>query len=162
MKVPSATSERMKRVKRTGTSPELAVRRFLSALRLRYRLNGRRLAGAPDIVNQSRRWVIFVHGCFWHAHARCRRAMMPRTNRLFWQRKRHRNAQRDRRVVAELERAGYTVLIIWGCHTSQLAYVAASIRQLLAAATLRGRGTVRETSRDRRTNKIVLRVKRGA
>jgi G:T-mismatch repair DNA endonuclease (very short patch repair protein) len=88
--------------------------------------------------------------------------MMPRTNRLFWEQKRHRNAQRDQRVVTELERAGYTVLIIWGCHASQLAYVAASITQLLTSATLRGRGTVRETVRDRRTNKIVLRVKRGA
>src|ERR1043165_2565944 len=152
----------MKRVKRSGTPPELAVRRLLSGLRLRYRLNSRHLPGAPDIVNRSRRWVIFVHGCFWHAHDHCRRAIMPRTNRLFWQRKRTKNVQRDQRVIGELQRAGYTVLIVWGCHTRQLDNVTASIMHLLESASSRSRGTVRETVRDPRSYKIVLRAKEGA
>jgi DNA mismatch endonuclease Vsr len=35
----------------------------------RYRLDRADLPGKPDLAFIGRRKVIFVHGCFWHAHA---------------------------------------------------------------------------------------------
>ena len=35
-----------------------------------------RLPGRPDIVLQKYKVVVFVHGCFWHAH-RCQKGRLP-------------------------------------------------------------------------------------
>ena len=91
-----AISARMGRVRQRGTSPELAARRIVYALGLRYTLNNRDLPGSPDLANRSRRFVIFVHGCFWHRHADCVRASTPKRNRTFWRNKFAHNERRDR------------------------------------------------------------------
>ena len=61
---PDARSWNMGRIRSKGTSPELAVRRFLHHQGLRFRLHCRDLPGKPDIVFPGRRACIFVHGCF--------------------------------------------------------------------------------------------------
>lgn len=105
----------MKRVRQAGTGPEHAVRRLLSAIGARYRLNVRGLPGRPDIANRSRKKAIFVHGCFWHHHSVCGRGRIPAANREFWADKLQRNIERDRRKVSELQELGYDVLVIWEC-----------------------------------------------
>src|SRR4051794_676044 len=82
--VPRSTTLRMRRVRRSGTEPELKVRRVLTRLGMRYRLSNRDLLGSPDVANRSRGWAVFVHGCFWHGHPGCRRASVPKTNCTFW------------------------------------------------------------------------------
>ena len=57
----------------------------------RYRLHRKDLPGKPDLVFQSRRKVIFIHGCFWHGHEYNRGARMPKTNREYWEIKIARN-----------------------------------------------------------------------
>ena len=49
-------------IRSKDTSPELAVRRFLFAAGLRYRLHVRGLPGRPDIVFSRLKTVVFVHG----------------------------------------------------------------------------------------------------
>jgi DNA mismatch endonuclease (patch repair protein) len=105
----------MKRVKQADTPPEKAVRRALSALGVRYRLNAKGLPGTPDIVNRARRWAIFVHGCYWHAHEGCPRWRLPKRNREFWAEKFEANRKRDRQKIDELENLGFTVLVVWQC-----------------------------------------------
>ena len=110
-------SQRMGRVRQSGTTPELRVRRVCSALGMRYRTRNRDLPGSPDLANRRRRWAIFVHGCYWHRHLGCPRATTPKTNRDFWLAKFARNCERDRQAYAALEATGYAVLVVWECET---------------------------------------------
>ena len=122
----AATRARMSRQPQRGTAPERAVRAVLRDLGYGYRVNVTGLPGSPDLANRSRGWVIFVHGCFWHQHAGCPRATIPKRNREWWQAKLDRNRIRDQEKVLRLEQLGYDVLVVWECMTkdpSQLAWI---------------------------------------
>lgn len=118
LRVDDASSARMGLVRQKGTLPELIVRRLLSSLGHRFRVSRRGLPGSPDIVNASRRWVVFVHGCFWHRHG-CKATTTPGQNREFWMAKFERNMQRDRRNIEALEALGYRVIVVWECETKR-------------------------------------------
>jgi DNA mismatch endonuclease (patch repair protein) len=112
---PAERSERMSRIRGKDTRPELALRKILHSLGLRYRLHGVGLIGKPDIVFSRYKTVIFVHGCFWHRHAGCSIATTPKTNTSFWIEKFNKNVLRDARVVSALENLGWKVIIVWEC-----------------------------------------------
>jgi DNA mismatch endonuclease, patch repair protein len=114
---PFSKSEMMARIRSRDTKPERAVRSALHRLGSRFRLHVRALPGSPDIANRTRRYAIFIHGCFWHQHHRCRLARMPKRNLEYWVPKLRRNNERDRRDLARLRRMGYRVLVIWECET---------------------------------------------
>jgi len=105
----------MARVRQRGTKPELRIRALLTRLGIRYRLNASSLPGTPDIVNRRARKAIFVHGCFWHRHAGCRKATTPKRNKTFWLQKFRANEARDKRKFDELHALGFGVLVIWEC-----------------------------------------------
>lgn len=111
------TSERMARVRSKDTAPEMIVRRLAHGMGYRYRLHPKELPGSPDLVFRSRKKVVFVHGCYWHRHSGCRRASTPATRQDYWQAKFDRNVARDARTAAELEAAGWEVLVVWECET---------------------------------------------
>lgn len=110
----------MKRVRREGTAPELAVRELLYSTGGRYRLNVDDLPGSPDIANKSRSKAIFVHGCFWHFHRGCHRASVPDRNSGYWRQKLERNRQRDHRKQELLAVRGFDVLVVWECELEDL------------------------------------------
>ena len=112
---PEKRSAVMRRVKGSGTTPELIVRRLVWRLGGRYRLNRKDLPGKPDIVLAGRRLAIFVHGCFWHGHDCARGARVPKTNRDYWLVKVGRNRVRDLASRAALEAAGWRVETVWEC-----------------------------------------------
>ncbi|MFO0806460.1 MAG: very short patch repair endonuclease [Gemmataceae bacterium] len=114
---PAERSRIMAAVRSTDTAPERIVRRLVHRMGLRFRLHRRSLPGTPDLVFPGRARVIFVHGCFWHAHT-CGAGRLPSTNRPFWKKKLAANAERDRRSVRKLRRAGWKVLVIWECQTA--------------------------------------------
>lgn len=105
-------------VQQAGTGAELAVRAIVSRMGLRFRVQNSDLPGSPDLANRSRQWALFVHGCFWHAHAGCRKATVPKRNRLYWIEKFATNKARDRRVARGLRKLGYAVLRVWQCQLS--------------------------------------------
>lgn len=107
-------SERMARIRGTNTEPELLVRRHLHARGLRFRLHDRLLPGKPDLVLPKYRAVVFVNGCFWHAH-HCQKGRIPATRSGFWREKFERNHARDVRNARELRRLGWRVLTVWEC-----------------------------------------------
>ncbi|WP_456752727.1 very short patch repair endonuclease [Bradyrhizobium sp. USDA 4461] len=116
-------SERMARIRSKDTTPELAVRQALFALGYRYQLHRQDLPGKPDLVFPSRKKVVFVHGCFWHAHAGCSVANMPKSRTEFWQAKFQRNVERDKVNKRALRRMGWSTLTVWECeikHTDRL------------------------------------------
>lgn len=104
----------MSRIRGRDTKPEMLIRRELFARGFRYRLHSRTLPGRPDLVFPARRAVIFVHGCFWHAHD-CARFSLPATRREFWERKLQANRERDASAISALQREGWRVLVIWEC-----------------------------------------------
>jgi DNA mismatch endonuclease, patch repair protein len=108
-------SERMARVRRKGTAPEIFVRSALSLLGYRYTLNNEDLPGSPDLANRSKRWAVFVHGCYWHHHTGCPGATTPKSNRPFWLAKFAANTARDFKVAEALARGGYLVISLWEC-----------------------------------------------
>jgi len=105
----------MSRVRSVDTRPEMEVRRLLHKLGYRFRLHRRSLPGRPDLVFPSRRAAIFVHGCFWHRHAGCRKASMPSTRAEFWAEKFASNEARDERVQCALVDEGWRVEVVWEC-----------------------------------------------
>ena len=117
--VDSTRSRIMRAVGRANTGPELTVRRLLHGLGLRFRLHQRNLPGRPDIVLAKHRTVVFVHGCFWHRHAGCPKATMPKMRFEFWREKFDRNVARDQGIEQTLVGAGWRVLTIWECETGR-------------------------------------------
>lgn len=115
---PLARSERMARILSKDTKPELALRKALHALGLRYRLHGTGLPGKPDLILPRYKTVVFVHGCFWHRHPGCKIATIPKSNTSFWVKKFETNVLRDARTAAELQAQGWRVLIAWECELS--------------------------------------------
>lgn len=129
---PEKRSAVMRRVKGRDTSPELKVRRALTTLGARYRLNRKDLPGSPDIVMAGRRLAIFVHGCFWHGHDCPRGSRVPKANREYWTAKVARNIARDARAAADLAAAGWRVETIWECDLKDAAALTARLQELLA------------------------------
>lgn len=111
------TSSRMKRIRRAGTGPELAVRVALRELGVRYRTCVQGMPGTPDLVNRRAGWAIFVHGCFWHDHRGCKLFTVPKTNTSFWREKVAANRARDALKAREVRRLGLRVLTVWQCET---------------------------------------------
>lgn len=100
--------------KRRDTRPELAVRRAVHALGLRYFVDRAPLPGLrrrADLVFPRLRLAVFVDGCFWHGcpdhHT------VARTNAEYWANKVSENRQRDADTDRRLAEAGWTVLRVW-------------------------------------------------
>lgn len=108
-------SRMMASIRSRDTKPEMAVRRYLHSLGFRYRLSPRELPGRPDLVLSRHKAAVFVHGCFWHGHDRCRLAKVPTTRVEFWTKKISINKQRDAMATAKLRALGWRVAIIWEC-----------------------------------------------
>jgi len=123
----------MAAIRSGDTRPEMAVRSFLHKHGFRFRLHARALPGRPDVVLVRYRTVIFVHGCFWHRHARCRYAYVPKSNVAFWRAKFRENQRRDARAQRALKTLGWDVVVVWECRTSP-----ADLERLAVAIRRRG------------------------
>jgi DNA mismatch endonuclease (patch repair protein) len=107
----AAVSAQMQRMGRRNTAPEIALRRALTALGLRYRLHRRDLPGTPDIAFVGARVAVFVDGCFWHGCPD--HGVMPKANRDWWRTKLEANRTRDERKDRALVEAGWLPMHVW-------------------------------------------------
>lgn len=116
---PKIVSYTMSRIHSKNTSPELMVRKITHQLGYRYRLHLKDLPGKPDLVFQSRKKVIFVHGCFWHHHdlPNCKNSKVPKSNPHYWIPKLLQNVERDRLNQTALADRGWKFLVVWECET---------------------------------------------
>ena len=112
---PEQRSHMMSKIRARNTNPELIVRKYLHSHGFRYRLYKRDLPGHPDIVLSKFKTVIFVHGCFWHAHNNCKYFRMPKSNSEYWVDKINKNVSRDLKNQALLREMGWKVIVIWEC-----------------------------------------------
>jgi DNA mismatch endonuclease, patch repair protein len=125
-------SDNMRRIRSTGTGPELRVARVLDSLGVLYDSQAGWLAGTPDFLLPELNAVLFVNGCFWHQHgARKCAKRIPKTNSSYWRTKLMRNVSRDRRVARSLRASGFHVLTIWECETRDPTLLERRIRSRL-------------------------------
>lgn len=143
-----------------STKPEIKLRHALWRRGFRYRKNVRHLSGSPDIVLPKYKTVIFVHGCFWHAHQGCDTFRMPRTNSEFWVKKITRNQTRDQEVWRQLEAQGWAVIIVWECQLKK-SNINDTIDRIEAEIKRNGE-ILRSTQEDRRRTKEAYRQQRQA
>lgn len=134
-------SRMMAAVRSKNTKPELAVRRRLHQLGLRFRLHSKTLPGSPDLSFPKYGTAVFVHGCFWHRHQGCKDASRPKSNSRFWENKLLANVRRDKKQRRALQSLGWKVLTIWECEISEraLARIAREVRRGAKSQTLRRR-----------------------
>lgn len=116
---PDQRSWNMSKIKSKDTLPELRVRKTLTDFGFRYRLHVKTLPGKPDIVLNKYKTAVFVNGCFWHQHKKCKRASMPKTNLDYWKHKLEVNVSRQKIDLIALKDLGWNSLIIWECQTIQ-------------------------------------------
>jgi len=112
-------SEVMSKITSKNTMPEQSVRKILSSLGYRYRLNVKKLPGKPDIVLRKYKTIIFVHGCFWHLHSKCRDGTIPKTRKDYWSKKLLDNKKRDAKNIQILKDEGWKVIQLWECEIEQ-------------------------------------------
>ena len=114
------SSERMRRVRSTDTTPELLFRKALWKRGLRYAICKTELPGKPDVVLPSRRVAIFIDGDLWHGGQWQRRGKVALEDQFrvalskdYWLEKIRGNMERDFRSTNTLLLAGWTVLRFW-------------------------------------------------
>ena len=105
----------MSHIKGKDTKYEILVRKALFAEGFRFRKNVDNLPGKPDIVLSKYKTVVFINGCFWHQHANCPNARIPKSNVDFWKQKLFRNVENDTKKQALLCQDGWNVVILWEC-----------------------------------------------
>jgi len=115
IKSPESRSYNMSKIRGKDTKPELVVRKFLFTNGFRYRIHNIKLPGKPDIVLSKYKTVIFVNGCFWHAHEGCKEFVWPQSNPDFWRQKIEGNAARDQINYEKLRSEGWHVITCWEC-----------------------------------------------
>lgn len=105
----------MSRIRSTDTKPEDRVRKYLFSEGFRYRKNVKDLPGKPDVVLRKYRACIFINGCFWHKHEKCKYFVWPKSNIEYWHKKIETNVARDKKNYELLEQDGWNVIVVWEC-----------------------------------------------
>ncbi len=111
---PMSRSENMSRIKGKDTSIEIKLRKALWAKDIRYRKTCKDVYGKPDICFKRKRIAVFCDSEYWHGKYLMENRYIPKTNTEFWVKKIGSNIERDKKVNAELEAQGWTVIRFWG------------------------------------------------
>lgn len=106
----------MAKQRRSGTAPEMRLRRDLHRRGLRFRVDYRIDVDGlrrrrTDVAFTRCRVAVFVDGCFWHACPQ--HATSPKANGAWWAAKLAGNVARDRDTDDRLASAGWTVVRVW-------------------------------------------------
>lgn len=113
----------MQRQRRTGTGPEMALRKVVWARGLRYRVNAQlplnSVRRRADLLFPKTRVAVFVDGCFWHGCPL--HGTLPKANASWWQEKLESNTARDRDTDRLLEEVGWRVVRVWEHETVETA-----------------------------------------
>ncbi|WP_327403123.1 very short patch repair endonuclease [Streptomyces sp. NBC_01288] len=119
------------------TAPEVALRKAVHRLGLRFRLQ-RRVATrcAADFVLPQYGVAVFVDGCFWHGCPTHGAAVFRGPNAALWREKIETNKERDLRNTEAAEAAGWTLVRIWECEIrTNVERAALSLAQRCGART---------------------------
>jgi DNA mismatch endonuclease (patch repair protein) len=105
----------MQAIRSRDTAPEMAVRRLLHAMGLRYRVHYKPIPTVnrrADIVFTRQKVAVFIDGCFWHGcpnHAN----WGVKTHTEYWTEKIRRNVERDLDTNSRLVAEGWHLIRCW-------------------------------------------------
>lgn len=113
----------MSHIRSKDTKPEKQIRSALFRAGFRYRICDKRYPGKPDLIFPHYYAVIFINGCFWHAHGwgaadereRCSCFRFPKTNQSFWRKKFERNRERDAENMQFYREQSWRICLVWEC-----------------------------------------------
>lgn len=104
----------MHRQRRTGTKPEMDLRRELYHRGLRYRVHQRPVPGlrrTVDLIFPGPQVAVESMGCFWHSCPS--HGTAPKANAAWWADKLARNRRRDVDTATALGEAGWLLIVVW-------------------------------------------------
>lgn len=109
-------SERMKKVKRSGTKIENEMKSFLDELDVEYeeqpKIKG--IQGTPDFRIRDTKILLFCDSSFWHGRRESDTTGKSfNRNKDFWTNKLKRNRERDKRLRKTLRKFGWKVYRFW-------------------------------------------------
>ena len=105
----------MSHIRSKNTGPEKQIRSALFKAGFRYRICDKKYPGKPDLVFPRYYAVIFINGCFWHAHEGCKYFVFPKSNTEFWKEKFRRNTERDAEVIQQYKNECWRICVVWEC-----------------------------------------------
>lgn len=107
----------MSNVRTKDTKHESLLRRYIQELGYVEENGGEAaLPFRPDIVLPNEKIAIFMHGCFWHRHPRCRLAYEVNEEKYpDWPVKFTANIARDKRDLNYLKNQNWRALVVWEC-----------------------------------------------
>jgi DNA mismatch endonuclease (patch repair protein) len=114
MDTTDAVRARMSKQRSRDTEIEVALRRELHRLGLRYRVHRRPLRAVrreADVVFGPAKVAVFVDGCFWHGCPE--HGTWPKRNGEFWRTKIETNRSRDADTDQVLAEAGWLAVRVW-------------------------------------------------
>lgn len=112
---PENRHKNMSHIRSKNTKPEKQIRSALHKAGFRYRICDKRYPGKPDLIFQRYYAVIFINGCFWHAHEGCQYFVFPKSNQDFWEKKFTRNKERDAENLKYYKDQCWRVCMVWEC-----------------------------------------------
>ena len=112
---PESRHKAMSHIRSKDTRPEKQIRSALFRAGFRYRICDKRYPGKPDLIFPRYYAVVFINGCFWHAHENCRYFRFPSSNQEFWSNKFRRNKERDEQVIKYYQDQCWRVCLVWEC-----------------------------------------------
>ncbi len=111
----SQRHKNMSHIRSKNTAPEKQIRSALHKAGFRYRICDKRYPGKPDIILPHYYAVIFINGCFWHAHEGCKYFVFPKSNKKFWKEKFNKNKERDAKILQHYKNECWRICIVWEC-----------------------------------------------
>jgi DNA mismatch endonuclease (patch repair protein) len=98
-----------------NTKHELALRKELWRMGLRYRVNDKDIDGKPDIVFYKAKVLVFCDGDFWHGRnwEKLSGKLKNGANAEYWVAKIRANMERDLFITKQLEKEGWSVIRVW-------------------------------------------------
>lgn len=120
-------SKIMSAIRSKNTKPELALRKALWALGLRYRIHYDK--EKIDIAFPSKKVAIFVDGCFWHGCPK--HSHIPKSNQKYWVPKLKSNKERAISKDERLRNRGWKVLHFWEHDMNNIDPILEKIKQAL-------------------------------
>ena len=111
-------------------TPKMRVLRAADSLGFAFEPQRRDMPGRPDLIFASLNAAVFVHRCFPHGHG-CHHGRTPRALTDWWSAERARKRSQDRKAIRTLRWAGWRVLVIWECQTTDAEWLAVRLRRFL-------------------------------
>ena len=105
----------MSRVKSRDAGQEMLVRLVVYTLGQRSRLLASKLPSGPDFVFESRKITLYLHAWFWQLRKSCRLSYFPKSSDDLWPWELSLDIDRDHKVTAALNSAGWNVAALREC-----------------------------------------------